>query len=186
MAEKKSLEDIIHFDQEGTLVAPGPIGRLVRLVLGLLIAKFIYDWVTIIDITDFDNPFILIWIAFSIMLVPYVVNIGFGVNFGAKPRYALVGVWLLGAIAGYLADGTVRSPLTWTIVELTQIYIYGHLGLSFLLSAILATPGCEMRAIPQLLGKLSGAGSKEHYCPGFIDNIDRWERNRGRGSKADE
>lgn len=185
MNEKNSLKDVFQFDEEGTLPPPGPIGRLVRLALGLVIAKFIYDWFAYIDISDFDNPFILIWIVFSIALVPYVVNIGWGVNFGAKPRYVLICIWALGAGAGYLVEGSMRSQLLWTVVEVTQIYIYGHLGISFFLSAIIATPGCEMRAIPHLLGKVSGAGSKEHYCPGFIDNIDRWELNRGRSSSSD-
>ena len=183
--DKKSLSDVFHFDQEGTLPPPGPIGRVVRLVLGLIIAKFIYDWIVYIDLSDFDNPFVLFWVAFSIALVPYVVNIGWGVNFGAKPRYALFGIWVLGAIAGYLIDGSFRSQLLWTVVEITQIYVYGHLGISFFLSAILATPGCEMRAIPHLVGKVSGEGSKEHYCPGFIDNIDGWERGLRKGDETD-
>ncbi len=184
-SDKNSLRDVFHFDTEGTLPIPGPIGRFVRLALGVLIAKFIYDWFVIIDSSDFGNPFILIWVAFSVMLVPYVVNIGYGVNFGAMPRYVLLGVWLLAAIAGYLAEGALKSELLWSVIEGTQIYIYGHLGISFLLAAILATPGCEMRAIPHLLGKVSGSGSKEHYCPGFIDNIDRWERDRAKGGNTD-
>jgi hypothetical protein len=146
-----------------------------------VIVKFVYDWFTIIDVSDIDNPFVLIWVAFSIALAPYVVNIGFGVNFGAKPRYALIMLWAVAAFAGYLLENILRSQILWSVVEVTQIYIYGHLGISFLLSAILATPGCEMRAIPHLLGKMSGSGSKEHYCPGFIDNIDRWELRRKQG-----
>lgn len=148
------------------------------MALGAVISKFIYDWVTIIDSSDFGNPFILVWIAFSVALVPYVVNIGYGVNYGARPRYVLLGIWLVAAFAGYIAEGSPNSEFLWGTIEFTQIYIYGHLGLSFLLSAALATPGCEMRAIPHLFGKLSGSGSKEHYCPGFIDNIDRWEQQR--------
>ncbi|NNE06708.1 MAG: hypothetical protein HKN15_13385 [Xanthomonadales bacterium] len=179
--KRASLREVFHFDAQGTLPKPGPIGRFVRLALGVLIAKFIYDWFVFIDSSDFANPFILAWVGFSVMLAPYVVNIGYGVNFGAWPRYALLGVWVLSAIAGYLAEGVLRSELLWTTVEATQVYLYGHLGLSFLVSAILATPGCEMRAIPQLLGQVSGSGSKEHYCPGFIDNIDRWERDRAMG-----
>ena len=183
--DKKSLSDVFHFDQEGTLPPPGPIGRVVRLVLGLIIAKFIYDWIAYIDISDIDNPVVLFWVAFSIALVPYVVNIGWGVNLGAKPRYVLLGVWALGAFFGYILEGTLTSTFLWGVIEATQIYIYGHLGISFLLSAILATPGCEMRAIPHLVGKVSGEGSKEHYCPGFIDNIDRWERSLGSGEDSD-
>ncbi len=174
------MEEVFHFDREGTLLPPGPLGRLLRLALGVLIAKFIIDWLTIIDSSDFLNPFIILWIAFSISLVPYVVNIGFGFNSGAKPRYVLMGFWVVAAIAGFVIEGVLRSEILWAVIEITQIYIYGHLGISFLLSAILSTPGCEMRAISHLLGKISGKGSQEHYCPGFIDKVDRWERNRSR------
>lgn len=182
MAEKKPLNEVFHFDEEGTLHPPGPIGRIVRLAVGLLLAKLVFDWLTLIDSSDYDQPFILMWVAISVALAPYVVNIGFGVNWGAIPRYILIGVWLLAACVGFLLEGTLTSELLWSVVEFTQIYIYGHLGISFLLSAILATPGCEMRALPHLFGKLSGTGSKEHYCPGFIDKVDRWEQRRKHGS----
>ena len=115
---------------------------------------------------------------FSVALAPYVVNIGFGANFGALPRYALIGAWGIASVTGWLLEQRLDSELLWTVIEITQVYIYGHLGLSFALSAVLATPGCEMRAIPQLLGKISRSGSRDHYCPGFIDTVDRWERNR--------
>jgi hypothetical protein len=121
MSEKKSLQDVSHFDQEGTLTPPGPIGRFVRLALGLVIVKFVYDWFTIIDVSDIDNPFVLIWVAFSIALAPYVVNIGFGVNFGAKPRYALIMLWAVAAFAGYLLENILRSQIMWSVVEVTKI-----------------------------------------------------------------
>ncbi len=57
-------------------------------------------------------------------------------------------------------------------------YVYGHLGISFILAAFLATPGCEMRALPHLLGMIAGGEAREHCCPGFIEHIDRWERQR--------
>ncbi|NNE05548.1 MAG: hypothetical protein HKN15_07490 [Xanthomonadales bacterium] len=184
MAPGTPIKEVFHFDKEGTLPRPGPIGRLVRGVLGVLIIKFVLDWLTLIDSSDYDQPFILLWILFSVALAPYVVNIGFGVNFGAIPRYVLIGAWGLAGLAGWALESRLDSELLWTVIEITQVYIYGHLGLSFALSAVLATPGCEMRAIPQLLGKLSGSGSKEHYCPGFIDAVDRWERERKKA--ADE
>ncbi len=186
MNARKPLEEVFHFDEEGTLPPPGPLGRLVRLLLGGLVLKLIYDWLFIIDNSDFANPFIWLWVLLSVMLAPYVVNIGFGINSGAKPRFVLLGIWLLAAVAGYLMEGKLQSEFLWTSLEITQIYIYGHLGISFLLSALLSTPGCEMRAIPHLLGKISDRGSQEHYCPGFIDNIDRWERNRGGNSDSGE
>lgn len=51
------------------------------------------------------------------------------------------------------------------------------------LAGILATPGCEMRAIPHLWGLLTGNRIREHYCPGFFDNLDRWDRGRDSKSK---
>ena len=167
MAERKSLEDVFHFNKEGTLPRPGPIGRAVRLVLGIVIIKFVYDWLVWVDSSDYGNGFVLFWIVFSVALVPYVVNIGFGINSGAKPRYALIGIWLLAGLAGFVIKGKPDSEFLWAAIEITQVSEY-----------FLSTPGCEMRAIPQLLGKVSGRGSQEHYCPGFIDKIDRWERNR--------
>ena len=182
MASRKPLSEVFRFDEEGTLPPPGPIGRLVRLFMGAIIMKLIYDWLFIIDSSDYNQPFILLWVAVSVVLAPYVVNIGFGFRGGAKPRYALLGIWALAVAAGFAIEGILRSEALWTVIEITQVYIYGHLGISFLLSAILSTPGCEMRAIPHLMGKLSGKGSQEHYCPGFIDNVDRWERERASGS----
>ena len=51
-------------------------------------------------------------------------------------------------------------------------------GISFVLSAALATPGCEMRAIPHLWTIVTGRATKEHYCPGFLDGLDKWELGR--------
>ena len=185
MAQKKTLAEVFHFEEEGSLPSPGPVGRIVRFLLGILILKLVYEWLFIIDSSGYTQPFILLWIVVSVALIPYVVNIGFGIKSGAMARYTLVSTWIVTGIMGFIAEGIVRSEFLWTVIKITQIYVYGHLGISFLLSAILSTPGCEMRAIPHLLGKVSGRGSQEHYCPGFIDNIDRWERERSTGSQPD-
>ena len=57
-------------------------------------------------------------------------------------------------------------------------YWFVHLGFSFFLAAVLATPGCEMRSIPHLWTLITRRATKEHYCPGFLDRLDRWERER--------
>ncbi|MFQ5609661.1 MAG: hypothetical protein ACE5F8_05260, partial [Woeseiaceae bacterium] len=79
---------------------------------------------------------------------------------------------------GYVLSATILSTPLWATIAIWMIYIYGHLGVSFVLSAVLATPGCEMRAIPHLLGIVFRNETREHYCPGFLGNIDEWERNR--------
>ena len=178
MADRPPFEEVFHFDAEGTLPPPGPVGRLVRLLVGVVVLNFVYEWLVYIDSSSYLNLIVLLWVAFSVYLAPYVVNIGFGINSGARSRYVLLGAWVLAGIIGVNVEASFRSELLWSVIEVTQIYIYGHLGISFLLSAILSTPGCEMRAIPQLAGKISGKGSQEHYCPGFIDKVDHWELQR--------
>jgi hypothetical protein len=47
---------------------------------------------------------------------------------------------------------------------------------TFVLAALIATLGCEMRSIPQLPGRLSGRKVQEHCCPAsLITKIDLWE-----------
>lgn len=55
-------------------------------------------------------------------------------------------------------------------------YVFGHLGVSFVVAAIIRTPGCEMRGLPHLWSKLTGSESLEHYCPGFLAPLDKWEK----------
>ncbi len=111
MSERIPLKKVFHFDTEGTLQPPGPLGRLLRLLLGLVLVNFVYEWLFFIDSSDYLNPRILVWIAFSIYLAPYVINIGFGINSGAGSRYGLVLVWVLAGIVGFVVEGNVRSEL---------------------------------------------------------------------------
>lgn len=72
-----------------------------------------------------------------------------------------------------------RQPIFGIPLVLWLGYFYTHLGLSFVLAAFIGTPGCEIRSMPEFLGRISGKPSEEHYCPaGFITAIDEWELNR--------
>jgi hypothetical protein len=176
MSDKLSMEGVFRFDDPGTLPPPGPIGRTVRLLIGLALADFVYQWLFAVDRSDLTEPMVLLWTAFSFYLAPYVVNIGFGVRWGAWPRIGLALILAASAGAAFAIDGSWDSDILWQGLRGTQVYLYGHLGISFLLSGVLGTPGCEMRAIPHLIEKLGGSAKAEHYCPGPIDPLDRWER----------
>ena len=109
----------------------------------------------------------------------YVVNIGFSRNWKFYPT--LVSVLIIGGVAGanYLLTATANSLFLGALIVAWMGYFYSHLGLSFVLSALIATPGCEMRALPELFGKITNRETKEHYCPSsIISGIDRWESNR--------
>jgi len=167
---------------EGSLPPPGPIGRAFRLILGVACLFYV---VQILQLPWFDKESnrvaALLWngILPALFLVSYVVNIGFSLALKKWP--AILSALLLAASAvwGYMAQGQFETPLLANVLALWLLYVFIHLGVSFVLSALLATPGCEMRAIPHLLAKLRGISSKEHHCPvGPISHIDRWERER--------
>jgi len=79
----------------------------------------------------------------------------------------------------WLAFGTPDHPLFGAALWAWSVCFFSHLGVSFTLPAIIATPGCEMRAIPQILGRISGRAIAEHHCPASsITKIDAWESKR--------
>lgn len=178
MGDKLAMKDTFRFDEPGTIARPGPIGRMVRLTLGALCLWLVWQLAMRSGSQDLFNPSFWVLAAFGQMLAPYVVNIGFGVKWGAWPRIASIVLILAAAGLGFAGSDSVLSAPLWATLAIWMGYIYGHLGLSFVLSAILATPGCEMRAIPQLLGMLLREETREHYCPGFIQNVDQWELSR--------
>ena len=183
-SEKKKLTTETSFDDYGTLPPPGPVGRLVRLGSGLLCAWGVWNvWMhgdRLLDARILQNIGWEIMIVGGIMLVPYVVNIGLGLSWRFWPRVVSVAIILGGVTVGWALDGTWWNPAVGWSVRVWLLYIYGHLGISFLLSGLIATPGCEMRTIPHLWTLMTGRKTKEHYCPVFLENIDAWELNRGR------
>jgi hypothetical protein len=168
---------------EGTLKPPGPVGRLVRMSLGIACFYALYSLVlhfqsiTQTPISVLGNFSLILFAA--IFIINYVVNIGFGKSWGRWPSYFSIGVALLLAAMAWLAFGTPNHPLFGAALWAWLVYFFAHLGVSFALSAIIATPGCEMRAIPHLFGKISGRAVAEHHCPAsFITKIDAWESKR--------
>jgi hypothetical protein len=116
----------------------------------------------------------------ALYVFPYVVNLGWGRSWGRWPQIAIVVLVAGVAAVGFMATGAVWGKAAGTLLFLWLAYTFGHLGLSFLLAAGIATPGCEMRAIPHLWALLSGRAAAEHHCPGPMDGVDRWELGVGR------
>lgn len=174
----------LKLDEPGTLLRPGPVGRLVRLVFGGLCLYYVYGLATVSgSVVNSDGSIRpLLWngIIPGVLLVSYVVNIGFSRAWKKWP--AIVSVMALGffAIAGYLMSGTIETPLLARVIWSWELYVFGHLGTAFLIAAIIGTPGCEMRAFHDLYSRFTGVPTKEHYCPvGPLHPIDQWEARRG-------
>ena len=170
-------------EKQGSLAKPGPIGRLVRLGLGLLCLSYVYGLWQLQDdfITEAGSIRPLVWngILPSLFLISYVINIGFSRAWKKWP--AIISFLFLTSIAaiGYMQSGSVGTELLAKTIHWWELYLYTHLGLAFVLSAIIATPGCEMRAFHHLYSLVTGTSTKEHHCPvGPLQPIDRWEAAR--------
>ncbi len=169
------------FEAPGSLSKPGPIGRLVRLGFGAWLLYVLYilvrfGWAELVRPTPPDRWDWWAFMAFAFVFTPYVVNIGLTKNWRRRPQLAILVLSGIAIPLGLVGYGSWWAPPLGAFVWLWLTYFSAHLGVSFALSALIATPGCEMRAIPHLWTVLTGRETKEHYCPGVLDRIDRWER----------
>ena len=170
-------------DDQGTLPKPGPVGRLTRLAFGVLCCSYVYGLWTgrglLVSGDGSIRPLLWNGILPGLFLVSYVVNIGFSRSWKRRPAFASVALLLGAASVNYLSSGAVEGHLSAMVLHSWLLYVFGHLGLAFLLSAIIGTPGCEMRAFHHLYSLMTGRPTKEHHCPvGPLRPIDQWEAAR--------
>jgi hypothetical protein len=176
-----------HFEEAGSLKPPKLIGRIVRLLLGVLLL-----WAAYRLILDAIYPMLVqgqgwtasspprvwlfwVFVAWAFYTTPYVINIGFTKNWHRGPQWVMAGAAALLLAVDLLIYGVWWAGPLAVFVYLWLTYFAAHLGASCVLSSMLATPGCEMRAMPHLWTLVTGRATKEHYCPGLLDRLDRWE-----------
>ena len=166
------------FVQAGTLPKPRVVGRTVRLLLGLVCCYTALKYAGIPDVLlrlDFSRLFLLTGPAFALWLLPPVVNLGFGRSWKHWSRTVVLLLCAGAILVDLLVYGQIWGPPLGAVIYAVTVYTFAHLGLSFVLATVLATPGCEMRAIPDLIGRLTGRMAQEHHCPGFITPLDNSE-----------
>lgn len=173
----------LKLDEPGTLTRPRPIGRTVRLLFGALCIWYVVGLIDVtnnlIDTNGNIRPLIWNGILPGVFLISYVINIGYSRHWRKWPAIVSVVVLLVLAGFGYVSSGSVETPLLARVTWLWELYLFAHLGLSFILSGLIGSPGCEMRALHDLYSRVTGKPTKEHYCPiGPLTPIDRWESTR--------
>jgi len=164
----------------GSLTKPGPIGRCVRLVLGALSLYYVFGLWTIRQdlLSGSGDVQALIWngILPTLLLISYVVNIGFSCAWKKWPALIALGLIIGAGIFGFIQSGHLETMILAETIWGLELYVFTHLGLSFVLAAVLATPGCEMRSLYHLYSKITGKPTKEHHCPvGPLNRLDKWE-----------
>ena len=170
----------LQLDEPGSLPRPGPLGRIVRFAFGILCLSQVYGLIQVAENPIGADGHIrsVVWngIFIGLFLISYVVNIGFSRAWKKWPALASAGFFLAIAGFGYLTAGTVETEALARSVWLWELYLFSHLGIAFVVAAVIGTPGCEMRAFHDLYSRLTGNPTKEHFCPiGPLHPIDQWE-----------
>ena len=90
----------LRLDEPGSLTPPGPLGRLVRLGWGIFLAVASYTvWTNRYGLSGWSFPIQPFWwagVLALLIVLPYIVNIGFGVDWKAWPRNIVIAAMLVG------------------------------------------------------------------------------------------
>jgi hypothetical protein len=156
---------------------PGPVGLLIRVVLG---AAAVYGLVELVtkwdvfrdqDLIESDFWFITL---FTLCLLPDVFNIGLRRRWGVWPIVVfLAGAAAIGS-AGYLAAGEIWTTALAAWVYAGDLLVFTALSVSFPVAIATRTPGCEFNAIPRLTARLRGTADEEtRRCLLGVDLLDK-------------
>jgi hypothetical protein len=173
----------LKLDEPGSLTKPGPIGRLARLALGVMCLWYVKGLILTSGhfLNDENHVTPLIWngVLIGLFLISYIVNIGFSRKWGKWPAIVSAIVFLALAGFGLLSVGRFETLILAQGIWVWELYLFSHLGIAFMISSLIGTPGCELRAFHDLYSRLTGVATMEHYCPvGPLNHIDRWEAAR--------
>ena len=176
----------LNLENTGSLHPPGPVGRIVRLFFGILCLWYLYrlldTWLVLIH-EDVIRSVIWDGLLPALILISYVVNIGWSCSWKKYPLVISLVLFIVVGTFEQIMHGKFEGEVLANVIFWWMAYLYTHLGMSFVLSAVIATPGCEMRAFHHLFSLITGKPTKEHHCPiGPLSPIDRWESKRNHPS----
>ena len=135
----------IRFEKPASLSTPGPIGRIARVVPGIIM---LYLFVLIL--TNYKgfvgsnlprHPLLWLGAAVGFYALPQMVGIAFGRDFGRWPQLIFGLVALVAAVFDLVQIGALWGPLLGSLIYLLLAYVTAALGISLFLAGAFATPG---------------------------------------------
>jgi hypothetical protein len=156
---------------------PGPIGLLLRVVLGAAsvyaLVELVTKWDIFRDQDLIESDFWFVTLV-TLCLLADVFNIGLRRRWGPWPVVVfLAGAAALGS-AGYLAAGEVWTAALAAWVYAGDLLVFGALSVSFPVAIATRTPGCELNALPRLVARLRGTADAEtRRCLLGVDLLDK-------------
>ncbi len=164
----------------GSLPKPGWLGRGIRLLLGIIVLLSAFSIAIHYDQFAYARGVpgsISLWVLAIALFYSMrdVIDLGLNVHWGQKAQLATLGLAVAAIVIDEIGYGRLWAPPLGTLFYLWVLLIGFPLGVALVLAGIWRTPGCEMRVFAALLARLQGRSAAEHYCPGGIDVVDRWE-----------
>jgi hypothetical protein len=156
---------------------PGPVGLLIRVVLGAAavyaLVELVTKWDIFRDRNVIESDFWFITV-FTLCLLADVFNIGLRRRWGLWPIVVFVaGAAAIGA-ASYLASREVWTTALAAWVYAGDLLVFGALSVSFPVAIATRTPGCELNALPRLVARLRGTADEEtRRCLLGVDLLDK-------------
>ena len=167
---------------------PGPVGLLLRVVLGAAavyaLVELVTKWDVFRDQNLIESDFWFITL-FTVCLLADVFNIALRRRWGVWPIVVfLAGAAALGSVS-YLAAGEVWTTALAAWVYAGDLLVFGALSVSFPVAIATRTPGCEFNALPRLAARLRGTADEEtRRCLLGVDLFDKQPMRR-RGAVAE-
>jgi hypothetical protein len=167
---------------------PGPIGLLIRMVLGAVavyaLVELVTKWDIFRDQNLIESDFWFVTV-FTVCLLADVFNIGLRRRWGVWPIVVfLAGAAAIGS-ASYLASREIWTTALAAWVYAGDLVVFAALSVSFPVAIVMRTPGCELNALPKLVARLRGTADAEtRRCLLGVDLFDKPPMRR-RGAVAE-
>ena len=164
-------------NEPSSLATPGPVGRAIRLVLGLGVLSLLYslltEWRSALWGGEVPNDVAFyVLIGLALCATSWVVRLLLNKPWGQAPLLlVLLGAGITAA-AGYVGESIFPLSALGLYVWAWFVAFTALLGPAHVLAAALATPGCEMRSYAHLRARLRGRNAESVVCPGGIDRFD--------------
>ncbi|MHC4506753.1 MAG: hypothetical protein ACYTFI_25975 [Planctomycetota bacterium] len=132
--------------REGRLPRPGPVGRGVRLLLGLavlyLFAGVVGGFSDLSDGVSFASPLTWAGLCYALYAIPDIVGIPFSLPLQARNvRFVTAGLLVLAGAVDLILGGSPNGATFGITFGLLLALVLGVLGASLIVAAAVAAPG---------------------------------------------
>ena len=137
------------FEKPGTFATPRLLGRTIRLAVGVTILYLVFPhflkyWQGFTQVREGSETPGGTWyigLFFAVYLLPHMIDRGFTLQRGRRSQIVFGLLALAAVVFDLTYYGSLWAPPLGWLVLLTTVLVLGHLGISFIVAGLFATPG---------------------------------------------